>query len=449
MTNKVVSPTIKQLETIAQGDRRLLNALVALFSNNETTIPDSFEDALKAPSRSNSLLADNNGKQGLIRSLEEGQLVFISDKWDLPRAVGGVITLAENTTYYVTAEIDLLGDRLLADGLCAIISSTPEIGRITSTGLTGFPLLTSDYTIALRNIGFYDSDYTIELDGSANIDNVLDWNGVNFINCSTIGNIKSYGNAIFNLFGIIESSNLVFKGTFGTLKLDNSLLSGIAGQTTITVDSTVEVTRRIGIFDSAFVSFGGATALDVSTSTIIDDESYIIESCSFNGGSTYVTGVQYNDNKARFINNSGIQNSSQEANYYMIGNATPTPITSGVPTKILGATTEDPLTERFTCTDNRATYNGAITRNFAVHSTAALTSNNNNVLFIYVAKNGVIISQSRATGTANAGGRAEGMFTMALVSLETDDYIEMWVDNNTGNNAITDIDLNVIITESL
>lgn len=448
MTDQVVSPTTKQLETIAKGDPRLLKALQALFKKNETETPQDFDSVQQNPSNTSLIDAILSGKQQSITSLGNNQFIFVSDKWDLPRAVGGVITLDENAIYYLTDYIDLEGDRLVANNMCAITSASPEIGRITSTGLTGVPLLTSTKTVALNGIGFFDSDYVLSLLGDGG-DNILDWYAVNFINCSKIGEISDYNNAIFDLFGIIDSSNLVFDGTFGTLKITGSLLSGIAGETTITIADTAVITRRIDIFDSAIVSFSGATALDVSVLATIPDESYIIESCNFSGGATYTAGLQYDSNTSHFVDNNGITNSTQEASYYMIGNATATPVTSGTPTKILGTTTEDPLTERFTHTNNRATYTGAFTRKFIVHATAALTSNNNNVLFLYVAKNGVIITQSRATGTANAGGRAEGMFTMALVSLIPTDYIEMWVDNNTGSNDITDIDLNVIITESL
>lgn len=391
--------------------------------------------------------ADILTKQDIINSITDGQFVFVSKKEDFPTPIAGIITLAEDTIYYVTADIDLTGDRLVANGMLAIVSASPEIGRITSTGLSASnPVLTSLYTVALNNIGFHDLDYAISLDGSASADFVLDWHGVNFIDCVKIGEIVSYNNAIFNLMGIIDSANLSFDGTFGTISFSNTLFSGIAAQTTLTIESTCVITRRFRTLYSAFVAFGGATALDVSTSATIPDEGYILDTCNFSGGATFIAGVQHDDDKSLFSNNKGIDNSTQQANYYMIGNLTPTPIVSGTPTKVLGTTTEDTITERFTHTNNRATYDGAITRKFKVDATAALTSNNNNVLLMYVAKNGAVVAQSKSTATANAGGRAEGVYSMALVSLATTDYIEIFVDNQTGSNAITDVDLNVTVT---
>jgi len=422
----------------AGGDETLMRAIEDLFVQSVDVSPEVIDGLIEAI----------NSKQDIIDSVTNGQFNFVSKKEDFPSPVGEFITLPNNTAWIITADVDLEGSVLVADGIVSIGNETPEIGKITSTGKPpSLPLLQSSFTLALNNVGFHDADYAISLTGGG-ADPVLDWRGVNFVDCPRVGDVSGYGNAIFDLLGILNSADLVFDGTFGTLKFTNTFFSGLDSKTTIKIADTAIITRRIDIFDSAFFTPTGGTALDVSVLATIPDENYILRNCNFSGVGSRIVGVQHDDNKAAFVDNSGISNSTQEANYYMIANATATPITSGTPAKLLGTTTEDPLTERFTHTNNRMTYTGAITRKFYVDIDAAFVSNNNNVLVMYVAKNGVPILHSGIPSTANAGGRAESMSAMAIVSLETGDFIETWADNNSGNNAITAENLNVIIMES-
>ena len=50
--------------------------------------------------------------------------------------------------------------------------------------------------------------------------------------------------------------------------------------------------------------------------------------------------------------------------------------------------------------------------------------------------------------TTNSGGRSESASVQAVVRLVDTDYVEIWVENNTGANNITVSDLNVV-TEAL
>ena len=60
--------------------------------------------------------------------------VFVASSADFPAPVGGVITLAASTIYYVTGTVDLLGDRLVSGENTALVGGSSEVSRITSTG---------------------------------------------------------------------------------------------------------------------------------------------------------------------------------------------------------------------------------------------------------------------------------------------------------------------------
>lgn len=165
------------------------------------------------------------------------------------------------------------------------------------------------------------------------------------------------------------------------------------------------------------------------------------------GGGTYNSGVQYTDNKALFVNCKGINNSDSIANYYMSDNATVTNvITVATPLKIAGTTTANSINQKFTHTSNRETYTGAINRNFKVTATVSVTSASaNDQIGFYVAKNGTVLTESEMYVTTNASARAESVTIQTLVSLVTNDYIEIWVENDTDASDVTVTFLNVVI----
>jgi hypothetical protein len=444
-------PTREQLSRVSQGDERLLRALEELFRSAGRTIPDDLsgiDDSIAAlqaaPEHGLHALSGLSRKQDAITALVTGQLVFVADKYDLPKPVAGVITLADSTIYSLTCDIDLLGDRIVGGVDNVIEGWGPTVSSLLSTGLTGTALITSTENITLRHIDI-SADVALDLNGSAG--KFLDWLTVNFTDCPTVGTIQNYDNFIGLNIGVIDSANWTFDGTIGTIGFGDSLFSGIAGETTLIIPATAIITRRFRPKFSAFITPTGGTGIDFSTSATVPDEDYILFECDFSGAGTALAGVQFDDNKAMFKGNTGIENSRTFANYYMTNNATTTPVVVSTPTKALGTTTSNPISQRFSFTDNRATYVGAPTRDFEVEAWASLSSNNNNVLRLYIAKNGTAVTTSFAEGTANAGGRAEGLVTASVVELDTNDYVEVFVSNETSGNNVLDINLNVIVSE--
>lgn len=132
--------------------------------------------------------------------------------------------------------------------------------------------------------------------------------------------------------------------------------------------------------------------------------------------------------------------------YGMNGNNTQTVIsTSSTPVKIDGVTTSSAITEKFLNTDNRSTYEGALTRTFKIHANLSLTSGNNRQIAGYIYKNGVQLSESKAEVTTHGVGKPELMPIQTLVELTYTDFIEVWIENNSDTQNITVTELNVII----
>ena len=387
------------------------------------------------------------GKDGVETTTNN--LKIIDKLSDLPTAAAGVITLETPYNYFFTKEIDLLGDRLECNGIVSLLGGTPELSKVTSTGLAvGTALLTSEYTVALNSIAINHTT-ALALDATANANQVLDWFGVNFEDSTTaVGTIKNYDNTIFNTIGFLNSGGLTFDGTIGTIAFTDTIFENATALESIILPNTLTVSRRFRIDNSSFVSLSGETALNVSTSATIPDEGYILNNVNFGGGGTYLTGVQSTDNKARFEGCRGINNSSNIAQYYMQGNAAITTITtSSTFVKIAGTTTTGSYVEKFdvTTTNNKAVYTGSLTGFYKVNAVVSMTSGNNKELELAIYKNGSILTPSRSKGTSNGGGKAENVACLDIVELQTNDYIELYVANNSNTNNVVCVDLNLTI----
>ena len=376
-----------------------------------------------------------------------GKVVFVSSKNDFPTAESSVITLIDNITYFIAADIDLNGDRLVGGSDTTIIGGSSENCSITSTGLgVGVPLFTTEWTTQIRHITFKDVDTAIAINGNINPPVALDWTGVNFLNVPEIGIIQNCSNFIFTKGAFINSGGISFDGTIGTVAFNNSLFDCDSANTIFDLQAGLTITRRFRIIYSSIIALSGETAISLNASATIPNEGIILDTCNFSGGGTYLTGIDFQDNEALFVNNVGITNSKEIAQYYMNGNATVTTVSSsGVAYKVAGTTINGALTSKFTHTNNRATYTGSITRPFYVTATLSVESGNNNVIGIYISKNGTILTDSEVYITTNAGGRAEAATVQTLTTLEDTDYIEIFVENDTSTTNITVTDLNVII----
>lgn len=377
-----------------------------------------------------------------------GNLYRVVDIYDLPESVGGVITLQDNTAYHIlNSNLDLNGSRLVGGNNTALLGSSSETSKITSTGLSiGVPIFTSVYTTPMANLTFQNVDTGVDIDGLGN-NAAIDWTAVNFTNIPNAFTIKDVDNFIYDKSAVTNSNGIIFDGTIGTIGIGNSIFTtdGAAVNMT-TVLSTATIQRRFRIQYSSLVIFGSGLGINVDASATMPNESFILDTVNFSGGGSYLTGIDESDNKSLFINCVGIENSSDISQYFMNNNATATIISAtGTPVKIIGTTTSAAVTRKFTNTDNRATYNGALSRFFRVVVTASVESGNNNQVGIYIAKNGVTIDESEVYGTTSGSGRVENIVCQTLVRLEANDYIEVFCENNTATQDITATNLNVVI----
>lgn len=388
-------------------------------------------------------MAQGIGPQPFPPGFFSNSFFVVDEITGLPPSIDGVITLEANSTYYITSEIDLNGSRFVCSANTVILGPSSENARIKSTGLIGVPLISSEWSLPIRHITL-ESDVIFDLDATANPNQALDWYGVNLIS-DNVGQVKNYNNFVVSSMAFLNASGLVFDGTIGTIAFSDTIIVGSSGAI-ITIPSTATIERRFRISYCSVIVGAGQVGVNVSGLASIPVEGYIFDTVNFSGGGTYTDGVQYDDNKSRWTECRGVINSSSITGFYMTGNTIATAISNtGTAVKVAGTTTSAPISQRFTNTDNRADYIGSITRDFKVTASVSLSSGNNNLISVYVAKNGVAIGESAVNVTTSASGRVENCICQVIVKLLDGDYIEMFVENDTATNNITVSDLNVVI----
>jgi hypothetical protein len=124
---------------------------------------------------------------------------------------------------------------------------------------------------------------------------------------------------------------------------------------------------------------------------------------------------------------------------YMQGNSTATVIAStATPVLVAGTWTVDLSTNATCTTAGRITYTGTTTQILKINAALSLdpASGSNQNLQVYLYKNGAAIAGSRMEAKINSGEHKE-VSLVYQISMATNDYIEIYVQNSTATNNIT------------
>jgi hypothetical protein len=136
---------------------------------------------------------------------------------------------------------------------------------------------------------------------------------------------------------------------------------------------------------------------------------------------------------------------------YFVNNATPTPIAAqSVFEKAEGTTAVGGVNQKFTHTIGRLTYTGGITKEFVITTTCAINSVSDASIIILarIAKNGATIPESEYQITTSGVKMDEHLDCQAVVVLAQNDYIELYVANDTSASSITVTELNLSVRAS-
>jgi hypothetical protein len=413
-----------------------------------------------------------NSSAGISSGVPENW-IFVKTKWDLPRPESGVHYLKDNATYVFIKTVDLEGGRIVAGQNTALIGGSSEGCRLTSSGLSGQALITSQWSLPMRNITIQDVPIAISLNATGVAGADLDWFGVDFRNCTSCGTISNYSNFIASDCDWIETGALNFGGINGTVVFSQCLFVTKPFSTSLVVPTGTTI-NKLKIIYSTFVVPTGSTGINVYDTATIYDDSYIMDTVAFSGASsTYTTGVSFSDNKSRWTNCTGVKNSLSVGNMYVIDNTVPT-IMSLANSKYFmlsdpNVTNISAIEQRFTYIQPIITpgseappqlrYDGSITRVFKVQASITLEATQNDIIEIFLAKApkdgaafanpGIDLIPESEVLIVGAGTKPESSFVQCLVELSESNAVYVVLRNISAAKNVIVRYMNMIIEQAV
>ena len=193
---------------------------MSLYHNHFlTTGVDEFEPSLGNPPADNMYLTSTTYGRRYWSPPSVSFIKQITRLSDFPDPIAGVIYLGANITYMITTHIDLGANVLdCSGGTVGLVGNGSELSSLTTSSVGD--MITSNETLTIRFLSFYCPNGTVlNMDGvaSTNPNPGIDWFGINFVNCPTVGTIKDYSNFVGFSLGFFNSGNLTFDGSLGTI----------------------------------------------------------------------------------------------------------------------------------------------------------------------------------------------------------------------------------------
>lgn len=376
----------------------------------------------------------------------EGRLVEVTGEGDLPAAVGGVITLEEDTHYQIVGGVTLTdGNYLVASDGTTIAGYSLDVDIITGN-VSGGCLLSINSSINSRHkdVSFVNTSTdagssAVCQDGAASV--------ATFDRCSFTG--RATIQSANGLATVLRSCVLVTSGAFGIevdgtldnlLIRDCSIVMTATGAIGIDLAAAAVLAGIVTVETTRFVFLGASqVGINQDAGAALDDG--LLFRNIFSGAGTNVQGFDHSSTEWTFQSNDGgdmIDSAAAGGSYNSNGlltvaigvQGTYYPITDGSTV----AYSLQPDSERFALTDNETgevTYRGKELRHVMISGsvTAARSSGSGGLVFaVQLFLNGVAVAGSLVEAELDNRLRAMPMAPVA-VELDTDDTLELRIAN--------------------
>jgi hypothetical protein len=414
---------------------------MANVEHNALTDPELHEPKGIAAASANHVYVADGAASGVMTQITPANAVVIHSASDLPTAVAGVRTLAASTTYIFSGSVDIGSDRLVLGASTGLFGSSPLLDGIVST--TTGALITSAASFFIGNLFVTCSSGSVfDLNGTSVEVALVD--KLRITSCDTAGVIDAWGTLTLSemLIQGATTSGYTFTGANGNIRINQGTFVVAAGIVfdlgTATADGFVFNGCNI---DNA----SGVTGIDIAASgaNINTGGQGIIDSCSFLTPASATAGYAAGDVKWTMSGSVGVPRSTAVAQGNIVDSALTTTFAGiGAGNEVIvnfGTAWVADVSRRFTISNaGRFTYTGDIDIEVMAQSSiyASIGGGATRVYNFYIAKNGTIIDSSasqRDYDGTNSGSSA----TQSVVSLSTNDYIELYVRAETATTALT------------
>jgi len=386
----------------------------------------------------NGIKIDQDGNKLVITNSEIAQAsntVIVSVLTDLPSAVTGVIALADNTDYLFVASF-ASPSRFTMGNNTIVRSVDPRAVTLTYTGnQTMFTCgegnqVIKDISLSCPTGKLFSNNLTTSGEF------VMRW--VRVVECLAIGDLSK------NLVGLY---NLIFEnvtGSLGFVYQDGINKRLVMNQVTV-LESGNATFKFLDLGSAVFKSLSinliellGTAGTQIfikgqAGSANLADESFgYVSLVQTIGGMVGLSGIVYGDSGWEFRQVDNIQNSNAQALTTLNATAVTNIVTQNVPVVINGVFTDQNSDYMTVSAAGRITLNERRPKdvNVSVVISGKPTSGISTFTF-YIAKNGVTIPASGISREIASSDLGVVSLTW-MVDMDTNDYIEVFVDNNTG-----------------
>jgi hypothetical protein len=442
--NSINANSLFELETTNKG---FLPPRVALNSAASATpliapVPAGMMVYSSGGSLTNGLYSWDGTKWAMLGSNTQARTNFVNvqSASDLPAPSGGVITLSAGVLYEINGTISL-SSKIDLNG-CYLKGVDPLNDKLIYTGAGELFTGSNAGCISYLTITAA-SGKVFNINGGGGNKNFLVQNCY-MIGCNDIGTIQGIGGTVFfSKVAYFYNSNGVTYSNNQNVVVDYTLWDVSNHNTFEKFTGTFNVIQILG-GDRLTSSANSAVALDVSGMTTLVAGS--VKTIMFVGSGTYVTGTFSKEWEAESQGLTTEKDDVAAGNLFISSMNSTTFSGTNSATKILGTTSSASLFRVTSPANNRLTYGGTKSKRFTVVcSLSAIATGNNKNFSFYIAKNGVVLPESKQHLKCSSQVDRGSVTLSCTVLLATNDYVEVWVENNTDNTNLDVESLNLSI----
>jgi len=367
---------------------------------------------------------------------------------------GSVYQLSSNTLYEINGTITLAAPINLNDSYVTGIDTNEDV-----LSFPGGTVFQGNVGGSIRNITLKAAARAFNITGGTSlfIQNII-IDGMT----TNVGTISGVGLYFGNIVQFINNTNGITYSGISSLLLSNQAWLNTNNGTFETLTGTFGLIQK----NSGFSTVDGADlALDVNGITTLGTGTLL--GTVFSGTTTntagYVRGYPaastytgYNFSNAWTVDSPGIPregDSEATGDINLIASVGASVLTqftgtgTGSRRKIVGTTTSNNLFRFAKDGDNRIVYKGTKPRYFQVIASVSYQTNFDATLIIYIAKNGVVLTETKVYGRGSGGLLSNSPIialpSVGTVQMKTDDNLEVWVERFAGSGDMSTVSLNL------
>jgi len=386
--------------------------------------------------------------------------VIVKKLADFPTPVGGKIQLPDNSIYEVNGFVFLGVNRIFMGAnneLCGANRSTDILSYSgTEAMINGSNSFFDVNTLFLQAPAGQLLDFSNTNGGTFSLSQILAPSPI-----GGIGSIDGFANLLtFECIYGFMSNGLTLHGLGGeNLIIDRQIFSGQSNTNVTYIDFGTSTWETVVISKSVFrfpqdslvevlSGLPGNSNLTANGTGLMFGNTFHSEG-TFCHHTNYITGMTHSDVQWRWSANQGADDSEVIGGMVTTNVQEVTINTQSVPELVSSYWVGNDLNERFVFSVDRLTYTGLSETKVSVTVSATLSpsSGTNKDLEMYLFINGVEFERSKSAANADSGTPQRFVIAYPL-TLETGDYIQIYVENEDGTQNIdVDLGLQVMILD--